>query len=572
MKMNAVFKLVALATLVVLGAMYGCSRDEPQLPASPQSSDQLFGSAVTSDEALAKFRSSVSSGQTTPPDPTIAAPRAPRWPHREYLEQPATITPPSLSLYLRENECEHVSKTVYLPGNMITRADILFTVDVTGSMGGELAQLQAEIQDIADQLGLLIDEPAFGVVSYRDYENGIDYCGYDGFGFAGDYPYVLNQAINADVNLTKTAINGLATFDGAGGDGPESYTRVLYESYSDPAVGWRPGARRIVVNFGDNVPHDCDIGSCLGLAWGTTGTDPGRDAALGTADDLAIMSVLSGMNTNSVTLFEVYSGDFAGSDEQFAVWQCWAAETPNGVAVRINGDGTVPGGMDLAQMISDLVEPILGRCDVLTLKPTPGFEGWVKNLTPPQYDGVVLPDTLSFALDICVPPGTPEGMYVFQICAACDLGEEVCEADTVYVLPPFIPYLDIHPGSCPNPINVGSPGLTPAALLGTADFDVTEVDPSTLRLAGVASTRWNMEDVATPLVDGMRCECTTAGPDGYTDLTLKFSTQALVAAIGPVNEGDVVVLTITGEFWDGTPFEAPDCVVIHGAKKGLHGD
>lgn len=37
-----------------------------------------------------------------------------------------------------------------------------------------------------------------------------------------------------------------------------------------------------------------------------------------------------------------------------------------------------------------------------------------------------------------------------------------------------------------------------AAILGTSALDVTEIDPSTVRLEGVAPLRFNFEDVATP--------------------------------------------------------------------------
>jgi len=44
--------------------------------------------------------------------------------------------------------------------------------------------------------------------------------------------------------------------------------------------------------------------------------------------------------------------------------------------------------------------------------------------------------------------------------------------------------IDIKPGSYPNPINLGSHGLTPVAILSTLDFDATIVDPETVLLAG----------------------------------------------------------------------------------------
>jgi hypothetical protein len=129
--------------------------------------------------------------------------------------------------------------------------------------------------------------------------------------------------------------------------------------------------------------------------------------------------------------------------------------------------------------------------------------------------------------------------------------------------------VDIHPTSCLNPFNVGQGGVTPVAILGTADFDVTQVDPASVVLAEVAPLRWAYEDVATPFepfigkVDPY--DCTTDGPDGFMDLTLKFKSQELVAAIGEVADGDVLVLSLTGnlmEEFGGTPIIGEDVIVI----------
>jgi hypothetical protein len=134
--------------------------------------------------------------------------------------------------------------------------------------------------------------------------------------------------------------------------------------------------------------------------------------------------------------------------------------------------------------------------------------------------------------------------------------------------------LDIKPRSCPNPLNVKvfqklpknaklkKGGVLPVAVLGTAEFDVADIDVSTLFLEGVGPLRHSYEDVTTPVENGEECECTTAGSDGYRDLTLKFEKSEIVAALGSVSHGDVIPLTLTGELLDGTPFEAADCVSI----------
>jgi len=121
--------------------------------------------------------------------------------------------------------------------------------------------------------------------------------------------------------------------------------------------------------------------------------------------------------------------------------------------------------------------------------------------------------------------------------------------------------------------------------LGTEDFDVTEIDPATVLLEGIAPLRWAYEDVSTPFepyTGKTDCDsdCNTLGPDGYTDLTLKFDTQELLGVIGvPMTEltdaevttlvlsnGDCLVLELTGELLDGTPIYGEDVVRI--LKKG----
>jgi|GEM_PF-3554066 len=129
-------------------------------------------------------------------------------------------------------------------------------------------------------------------------------------------------------------------------------------------------------------------------------------------------------------------------------------------------------------------------------------------------------------------------------------------------------HLDIRPTSCPNPFNPKSQGVLPVAILGTSDFDVSNIDPSTILLEGVPALRWNIEDVAAPAENGDGCECTSEGPDGYDDLTLKFKTPEIVDSLGgPLTRNDELTLTITGTLFDETSFEANDCVVIRGNQE-----
>ena len=130
--------------------------------------------------------------------------------------------------------------------------------------------------------------------------------------------------------------------------------------------------------------------------------------------------------------------------------------------------------------------------------------------------------------------------------------------------------VDIKPRSCPNPLNVKSKGVLPVAILGSEDFDVNTIDPTSIRLAGVEPLRSGYEDVAAPVLDANDCNCTENGPDGLLDLTLKFKTQRIVQAIGEVNDGDVLTLPLTGVLFDETPVEGADCILIRGRHKPIN--
>jgi hypothetical protein len=87
-----------------------------------------------------------------------------------------------------------------------------------------------------------------------------------------------------------------------------------------------------------------------------------------------------------------------------------------------------------------------------------------------------------------------------------------------------------------------------------------------LLLEGTEPVKYDYEDVATPVENGEKCECTTDGPDGYMDLTLKFKKKDIFSVLGSVSKGDVIPLKITGSLLDGTEFEGIDCVLIVGKE------
>ena len=135
-------------------------------------------------------------------------------------------------------------------------------------------------------------------------------------------------------------------------------------------------------------------------------------------------------------------------------------------------------------------------------------------------------------------------------------------------------HLDIKPGSCPNSFNRTSHGVLPVALVGTGSFDPMDVDLSTVELSradgvggsvapneGPLGPHSVFEEVATPF-DGELCDCHELEGDGVTDLSMKFRTDDVVAALllNDLPAGDLVELVVDGTLLDGTPFSASDCI------------
>jgi hypothetical protein len=134
--------------------------------------------------------------------------------------------------------------------------------------------------------------------------------------------------------------------------------------------------------------------------------------------------------------------------------------------------------------------------------------------------------------------------------------------------------VDIKPGSCPNSYNRDGNGMLALAVVGTNDLDVDDIDLSTLEIARVDGLGGSLaphegppgpgseiEDAATPF-PGEACDCHELTGDGILDLSLKFRTQDLVAALelDDASPGDLVALAVRGNLLDGTPFVGSDCV------------
>lgn len=128
--------------------------------------------------------------------------------------------------------------------------DVMLLFDTSGSMSGELGEAKANILEVMEQAGAELPDTKFGVSEVKDYPSNEAEP-------EGETPWKLDLALTADRNAVKSAIEPLSA--SGGGDSPEAYGRALFEADTNPNVGWREGARHVIILVADDVPHDKDL-------------------------------------------------------------------------------------------------------------------------------------------------------------------------------------------------------------------------------------------------------------------------------------------------------------------------
>ena len=110
--------------------------------------------------------------------------------------------------------------------------------------------------------------------------------------------------------------------------------------------------------------------------------------------------------------------------------------------------------------------------------------------------------------------------------------------------------IDIKPGSFPNSIQQKSMGVVPVAILGSESFDVTEIDVTTI-VFGTANAAPS-HDLTDPETYAKHLQY--ANDDGFLDLVSHYKQKQTGIACGDTEA------TISGELFNGTPFEGTDSV------------
>jgi hypothetical protein len=282
--------------------------------------------------------------------------------------------------------------------------DVMFVFDTTGSMGDALTEAKKEIQASMSQLTATLPDVRFGLAEVGDYGLVID--GLYGYGEGSGQAWTLKSPISSDQAGVLAQISGL--FASGGGDNPEAYGRGLLETAINPAVGWRPEARGIIVLIADDVPHDNELNEGIPPEFWVktpfdTGVDPGADNTVGTSDDIDWQGVLQQLNAASKPLEYV---DYHGQDSYVPYWQFWSGVTGGSVISIKEGEEETLG--------SKLVEAVKSGA---TLPPCPAGQTHAEN-----------------GSCIAIPPPPPPPTYNFKIepRISCAKGCYVVEVKIVF--------------------------------------------------------------------------------------------------------------------------------------------
>jgi len=232
----------------------------------------------------------------------------------------------------------------------LAQLDVVFSIDTTGSFGGEIDALQRDVLTIvAPRLSARVPDVAFAVARFEDMPIAP-------FGVASDRPFTLIRAITTSTSLLASAVASLDEPLGNGGDIPESGAEALYQIATGdglspyvPAygpsrapgeagrggVGFRDGSLRVVVHVTDAPTHDpSDYGSQV------------RGAH-------SLAQAIAALQATNVAVIGVASGEAARPHLELVA-------NATGAAIAPGRDGTCATGLGGA-----VRGPVGGRCPLV---------------------------------------------------------------------------------------------------------------------------------------------------------------------------------------------------------------
>jgi YVTN family beta-propeller protein len=394
----------------------------------------------------------------------------------------------------------------------------------------------------------------------------------------GSQAYVANLSNPGTVSIINTTTNSVvATISTGIGIEPTGV-----------AIANPTGAFAYVTNFRSNTVSVIDTATRTVVASIGVGTEPTGIAVTPDGAFTYVTNISTSSSVGSVSVIDNVTRSVTTS-VTVGMWPRDLAISPNGVFVYIaNEKGNTVSVIATASNTVIATVPLSPEIQPISVAFTPdGAFAYVTNRTSGRISII---DTSTHSVVQTIPAGvtpivlafTPDGHYSYvtnnstNTVSVIDTTTKLITAtigvgaapSSVAITPPLSVAVDIQPGRCPNALNTKSGGgKLPVAILGTDTFDVNQVNTSSLRLNGVAPSKYSYADVAAPFqpfLGKKNCtgDCTVSGPDGYLDLMLQFERSEILQALGSVPDGSCVVLKLAGRLFNGTPIAGEDVVVI----------
>ena len=170
-------------------------------------------------------------------------------------------------------------------------------------------------------------------------------------------------------------------------------------------------------------------------------------------------------------------------------------------------------------------------------------------------------------------PGEPETIVTRRWCATDTAGRQACCTQTITLLSPGNHggvFLDMSPGNCPNTVQIWTSGYARGSVLGSFQFDVSQIIPTSLRIVRADGVGRPLnpsleiyQDNSTPF-RGVQGGCNAVGADGSVDLTFRVLKDKMRRAflLGNLPEGTQVPIMITGRLYNGAVFQTRDFIRV----------
>jgi hypothetical protein len=399
-----------------------------------------------------------------------------------------SITPSSQSWTADPGDVLTFTKEVTISASSGTKLDVFFLFDTSGSMTGLVQQAQNIVSQLvygdsipddtgADGLADIYTDLAIGVGHYQDVPVkpfGWPLGEYPPDDTYQDQPWILAQGLTTTLASGVAAINALPTTNPAPPslDVAESQLYALMMAATDPLVGWRDDAARILVWVGDEPgwagPYTDATGAGEGdfypTAYATTVSD--AISALSAAG-IIVEAVSAGSGngldgtwtvTSSTTGFEDLVIDITlGPGQASAITGATGGDLSDLgaatdaellaailAAVESGFEQYSSVGLDLADAIAEGISDIKYKQSTLD---------WGDDDNAPYTGMWTREEERTFLFDVQLTvPGVDNIQYVFNIFGTLDEGRIVAELDTITVGDPPRPEI-------PEPSTVALLGL-----------------------------------------------------------------------------------------------------------------